>query len=297
MPVEDAYIIAGRIAAKVREEAVTLIKPGAKIIEICEFVESRIDKLGGRPAFPCNISVNYIAAHDTASIEDTRILRQGDVVKLDLGVQVAGCLADTAITICLGAKYQELAEVCRLALEKALREIKEGKTTGEIGALIEATAQSHGFKPISNLGGHNIDRFLVHGGVTIPNVRVSTRQTFKRGGVYAIEPFLTTREGAGEVRELASTKIYSLVSRRRLASKELIDMEEIIWNRFRTLPFATRWLSDAYEKRDLEIYIRQLLQLGVLRSYPVLIEANMCMVAQFEHTIAITESGVLVLTA
>lgn len=291
------YLFAGKIAAKVREEAVTLIRPGAKVLDICQYVESRIEKLSGRPAFPCNISINHIAAHDTAGVEDEGRIQADDVVKLDLGVQIDGYIVDTALTVSLGRRYAELVAVTERALRGALEMIKEGITVGEIGALVEATAKSGGFKAISNLGGHNIERFQIHGGITIPNVRVPARQTLKRGGVYAVEPFLTTREGTGQVRELPITKIYSLVSRRRLSAPELNEMEELIWSRYRTLPFTSRWLIDTYGAKELEQCLAQLARLGILRPYPVLMESNSAVVAQFEHTITLTDNGILVLTA
>lgn len=72
MDEREALIKAGEIARQVKKEVVDLIKPGAKLYDIAEFVERRIVELGGKPAFPCNLSINEIAAHYTPTKETGR---------------------------------------------------------------------------------------------------------------------------------------------------------------------------------------------------------------------------------
>ena len=98
----EKYEKAGEILKKVKEEVVKLVKPGVKLLDVAEFVEKRIVELGGKPAFPCNISINSDAAHFTPKKNDERVFKDGDVVKIDIGAHVDGYIADKAITIDLG---------------------------------------------------------------------------------------------------------------------------------------------------------------------------------------------------
>ncbi|UCC32833.1 MAG: M24 family metallopeptidase, partial [Candidatus Bathyarchaeota archaeon] len=91
---------AGKIASEVREEMRRRIRVGMPIIDVCERTESLIRVKGGKPAFPCNVSVNEIAAHYTSPPKDKRMIPGDSLVKLDIGVHVDGYIADTATTIC-----------------------------------------------------------------------------------------------------------------------------------------------------------------------------------------------------
>jgi methionyl aminopeptidase len=82
----EKYRKAGQIAKEVREWSRSLIKEGAKTLQIAEAIEEKIVKLGGKMAFPTNISINAIAAHSTPRINDETILMKGDLVKVDIGV-------------------------------------------------------------------------------------------------------------------------------------------------------------------------------------------------------------------
>ncbi|HDI12206.1 MAG TPA: M24 family metallopeptidase, partial [Candidatus Bathyarchaeota archaeon] len=104
----EKYRQAGEIAAEVREKMKRYVKEGMRIIEICEKAERLIKKRGGKPAFPCNISVNEIAAHYTSPPNDERRIPKGAVVKIDIGVHVDGYVADTAATVSFNPQYEEL---------------------------------------------------------------------------------------------------------------------------------------------------------------------------------------------
>ena len=82
-----------------------------KYLEIVEKIEKKITELGGKPGFPCDVSVNHIAAHDCPLYKDERVLEKGDLVKLDIGVHVEGAVADTAITVDLGDNKDGLLRI------------------------------------------------------------------------------------------------------------------------------------------------------------------------------------------
>jgi len=278
---------AGKIIKQVREEILKIVEPGKKMLEIAEFAEQRIVELGAEPAFPCNISLNADAAHCTPSKNDSRVLKEGDLVKIDMGAHIDGYIADTAITVDLG-EHGELVECAELALKRAIEVIEPGITTSEIGEAIENTAKEFGFKPVYNLTGHGFMQYIAHAPPTIYNYRVEKGIEIKEGMIFAIEPFITS--GAGRVSERSEIEIYSVISskpvRMKIARELLSEVEK-----YRTLPFAKRWLSN-----PREIIISKLVKDGVLRGYPVLTEIKKEPVSQAEHTVIVEERGARIIT-
>ncbi len=116
----EQYRAAGVLAAKILRNGAEDIRVGVSYLELVESVESRVKAEGADLAFPLNVSLNEDAAHDTASTGDERIFSKGDVVKLDLGVQLDGYIADTATTVDLGTN-DLLVEASREALEAAIK--------------------------------------------------------------------------------------------------------------------------------------------------------------------------------
>ena len=295
------YIEAGRIAARVLREAASRIEAGARVLDVCEYAERRIRELGGEPAFPCNLSINEEAAHYSPLIGDEKRIPECAVVKLDIGVHIDGYIADTALTVDLCDRYTRLLEAVREALEKALSRVAAGVPFREIGRVVENTLVAYGYKPIRNLTGHSLGRYLVHAGDTIPNIDEPIGGSFQAGRAYAIEPFGT--DGAGYVREGEAVTIYSLNPERpsiraaRLRAEERRLLAEIA-SRFKTLPFTERWLDPGkYGGVDqLRLRLRRLWRSRMLIAYPVLIEAGGGMVAQFEHTVVVLKDRVIVTT-
>jgi len=295
--VVKCYLRAGEIAYRVKKNAVKLVKPGSKIIEIAESIEKEIRELGGSPAFPVNISINEIAAHRTPYIGDSEVIPDESVIKVDIGVHVNGYIADTAITVVLDEKLIPLSEAAQGALLKALRSVKPGVKFKEIGRVIENTVRKAGFKVIKNLSGHSLGHYMIHSGEVIPNYNDPfVLGRFKTGRAYAIEPFVTT--GKGMVKEVkGKIQIYSL---RRVRGKPLSEPEhkvlsEII-RRFKTLPFCERWLADISSVPDLRKSLASLARKGYLNQYPVLVEVARGLVTQFEETILVTHDGSVIVT-
>ncbi len=292
----EKYVEAGRIAARVRDEAHRYVRPGARLLDICEAVENRIRDLGGEPAFPCNISINEIAAHYSPLPGDSATVPRSSVVKLDLGVHIDGYIADTARTIVLDPRYETLAEAARRALERALGVVAAGTGFGEVGRIIEDTIKAMGFKPVRNLTGHSLDRYTIHAGESIPNVHgVLVRGKFREGRAYAIEPFATN--GLGFVVNGKTVGIYSLARARAKGLGELDrKVFEEIKKRFRTLPFTPRWLLDLGKPEEIVRSVERLASKKALHRYPVLVEAGGGMVSQFEHTVVVLRDEVIITT-
>ncbi|UXD21297.1 methionine aminopeptidase [Ignicoccus pacificus DSM 13166] len=297
----ELYLKAGEAVRRALERGRELIRPGASVLEICEEVESIIRKLSDGPAFPCNLSVGYEAAHYSPIPEDTKKLPDKGIVKLDLGSHVQGRIADSAISVLLddSRKRERLSEAVKEALEKALERAKPHLPVSAIGTTINYAIKSKGFKPIRNLGGHGLAPYIVHSGVSIPNVPERLPYRLEVGKAYAIEPFGT--DGAGYVVEGKIVTIFSLHPRPprgalSKATEEEKHLLEIIEERFKTLPFSPRWLVDVYPYQKLHEMLMKMAKKGLVIDYPILLEARKGEVAQWEHTIFVKEDGIVVTT-
>ncbi|HII35854.1 MAG TPA: type II methionyl aminopeptidase [Nitrosopumilaceae archaeon] len=295
MQIQD-YLSAGKIAAEVRENARKKYHVGSTLFEICESIETEITKKGGKCAFPVNTSLNEIAAHYTAEPNDQKIVQDTDLLKIDLGVQVNGYIADTAVTVCYDPRFEYLIQAAEAALKDAISMIRAGVKSSDVGKTIENTIKQMGGVPIANLSGHSLEQYTIHAGKSIPNVWSIGSFSFLPTEAYACEPFVTTRDGLGFVREGKTRNIFSLVSRKKIKDPECDKLVDYIWQKFNMLPFALRWLLPQWNEKTARNLLEKLTKHKVVRSYPVLIEANGQRVAQAEHTFIPQENGVTITT-
>ena len=287
----EALMKAGNIASKVREKTRNYVEVGRPVIDICDFVEDNIKKLGGAPAFPCNVDIDRVAAHYTSPDGDQTIITGGTLVKVDIGVHVEGYIADTAVTICLEPRHIAMVEAAEAGLEVAIKMVRAGVSASEIGAAIERAIKSKGFTPIRNLTGHRLSRYIVHAGQSIPNIGGTNGHRLQEGEVYAIEPFSVPRDAAGQVIDGAPSNIYRFLKKRKVRSDAAKKMLKLIQARHRTLPFASRWVPGSDEA------FRELVEGKCVYSYPQLVERSGASVAQAEHTVIVESDGCTVTTA
>jgi len=289
----EKFLRAGKILRAAREKAPSLVFEGAKIIDICEGVEGEIRRLGGEPAFPCNVGINSLGAHYTSPPGDVSVIPPGSLVKVDLGVHIDGYISDSAITVSVDSEYEDMIRVANEALENAVKTVTVGGKVSDVGPVVERTIKSRGFKPISNLTGHQITRFNLHAGVSVPNVAdTDTGGRFQPWSVYALEPFVTLRNAAGQVRDSLPGNILHIVRSKgpkEAGSRKFFDE---VYKRFRTLPFAKRWAADIEGYNHWKGLVAE----RVLYEYPTLVEATGKPVAQAEHTLLLTDKEVIVTT-
>ena len=290
------FQLSGRILRETREEIKRFVCEDMPIIDICEKAESLIREKGGKPAYPCNVSINEIAAHYTSPPNDVKRIPEKSIVKVDIGAHVDGYVADTAVTVCFNPEYDSLVETAEIALKKAIENIGPGTSTSKLGEIIERTIKARGFKPISNLTGHSVGRYLIHAGTSLPNVSQLLSSKIKLGGVYAIEPFVTVSSAKGKVENEEETTIFRLVKSRSLKNSYARQLLKYVEDSFRTLPFAERWLQGAVPKEHYNEAFLELLSSKSIMHYPVFVEASRKPVAQAEHTVLIVEEGCRVLT-
>jgi len=295
MQIQD-YINAGKIAAQVRENTRKKYHVGSTLYEICESIEKEIIQKGGKPAFPVNTSLNEVAAHYTAEPNDQRTILETDLVKIDLGVQINGYIADTAVTVCYDPKFDFLIQAAEAALKDAISMIRAGVKSSDVGKTIENTVKQMGCIPISNLSGHSLEQYTIHAGKSIPNIWSVGSFSFLSTEAYACEPFVTTPDGLGFVREGKTRNIFSLVSRKRTKDAEADKLIDYIWKKFNMLPFALRWLVPDWDEKSAKSLLEKLVKIKSIRSYPILVEANGQRVAQAEHTFIPQEDGIMITT-
>ncbi len=292
----EKFRLSGKILRETREEMKSFVKEYMPIIDVCEKAEGLIRQKGGLPAFPCNVSINEVAAHYTAPPGDKSTIPAGSTVKVDVGVQIDGYVTDTAVTVAFNPEGRSMATTAELALKAAIDNIHGDMTTGRIGGIIETAIRNRGFKPISNLTGHSVGRFLIHAGTSIPNVAQLSMTKVKTGEVFAIEPFVTQPDAIARVDDSPQTTIYRFARPRTLKNPHAKQLLKHIETNFRTLPFAERWLIGVVPKEQHREAFKELLSSKAVTAYPVFVEASKRPVAQAEHTVLIKEDGCEVLT-
>lgn len=284
----DKYRTAGKILAEVCREAKPKVGVDVPLIEVAEFVEGSIRAKGGQPAFPCNISLDRIAAHYTPGPKGESTFGES-MAKLDIGVHVGGYIADAAVTVDLSG-HPELVEASQAALDAAIELVTPGVNTAEIGAAIEKAITGYGYKPVANLTGHGLKRYLAHEEPAVPNRRIAKGYVLKEDDVIAIEPFAT--DGSGRISEGPINEIFGLTSRKPVRIQQARGLLKEIDDKYKTLPFARRWL----EGERIDFALSQLLRVGAIHRYPILWEVEGALVSQAEHTVMVTGDGCEVTT-
>jgi len=290
----EKYKKAGKIASEAREFSRTLIKEGAKTLDIANAIEDKIMSLGATGfAFPTNLSINSVAAHSTPRINDDTVLKKGDILKVDIGAHVDGFISDTAYTIEVGGHTNnDLVEASHDALKAALDMVKPGVVVSKIGAVIEDAIKKKGFKPIANLSGHEIGEYDLHAGITIPNFDNNSTAKLEDGMVIAIEPFATN--GFGKVIDAKESEIFRLTGEerpiRQMAARKIMGYAA---ENYQFLPFCRRWIAKNVGGFGIEIGMMELIRNGMLHQYPVLKEEKDGLVSQHEHTVIVMDTPIV----
>ena len=290
----EKFIESGKILSQVRGYVKGMQVRGRKVLDVCEEVEGKIREFGGRPAFPCNVGINEVAAHYTSPWDDGSVIPDGSIVKVDFGVELDGFATDTAIPRSLNPAYDSMIIAAESALQEAISAIAPGRKLSDVGSVVERCIERYGFKPIRNLTGHKIDRYTLHAGKSVPNVSGIESGRFEVGEVFAVEPFVTLRSAEGAVMDGDAAYIYRFVKTKGARSKAAIQLAEYVKDTYKTLPFASRWIHNSW-RGDFSAF-EELVSQRCVVGYPVLVEATGQPIAQAEHTIVVTEGGCRILT-
>lgn len=191
----EGFAAAGRLAAQIMDRIVEAAKPGVATVELDHRARDACADLGVAPAFlgyrgfPAAIctSINEELVH---GIPGGRILLEGDLLKIDIGVDLDGFLGDMASTVTVGKQVPDkLAFDCQTALMRGIAAARPGRDIGDIGDAISRTAKEGGWKVVTNYGGHGLDRNRLHADPFVDNAgRKAHGLRLRPGMVLAIEP-------------------------------------------------------------------------------------------------------------
>ncbi|RMD44845.1 hypothetical protein DV735_g400, partial [Chaetothyriales sp. CBS 134920] len=300
------YRKGAEVHRQVRKWANENIKPGMSLTEIAEGIENGTraltehwgleegDNIKGGVGFPTGLSINHIAAHYTPNAGNKWVVGENDVMKVDFGVHVNGRIVDSAFTKTFNPKYDNLLAAVKDATNTGIREAGIDARLGEIGGLIQETMESYEVeldgktypvKSIRNLNGHDIVQHSIHGGKSVPIVKMNDNTKMEEGEVFAIETFGST--GRGYVVDDLEVSHYALkpdhpnVPLRVSSSRSLLN---VIKKNFGTLPWCRRYLDRLGQEKYL-LGLNSLVSSGIVEAYPPLVDIKGSYTAQFEHTI------------
>lgn len=189
---------AGALASAILDEMVGFVRPGMATDEINTYVHKRITEAGAIPAplgyrgFPKSVctSVNHVVCH---GIPGAQILKDGDMVNIDVTVIVDGWHGDTSRTYWVGepaVKAKRLTQVTYDAMMKGIEQIRPGATTGDIGHAIQTYAESFGYSVVREYCGHGLGR-VFH---DAPNIlhfgKPGSGVTLEEGMFFTVEPMI-----------------------------------------------------------------------------------------------------------
>lgn len=190
----------GRIVRQVLNEVSSLVKPGVSTMDLERAAEKLIRDSGAKPAFkgyydyPCVLctSINDEIVHGIPN--EGRVLKDGDIVSVDVGVVLDGFYGDAAVTVPVGESVKpearKLLDVTRESLQKAIEQMRIGNTVGDVGAAVQELVEANGFSVVRDFVGHGIGTRL-HEDPQVPNFGSRGHGTrLKEGMVLAIEPMV-----------------------------------------------------------------------------------------------------------
>ncbi|KAG5860237.1 methionine aminopeptidase 2 [Encephalitozoon hellem] len=297
---------------RARYKVQSIIKPGMTLLEIVKSIEdsTRILLSGERNngiGFPAGMSMNSCAAHYSVNPgEKDIILTENDVLKIDFGTHSNGRIMDSAFTIAFKEEFEPLLMAAKEGTETGIRSLGIDARVCDIGRDINEVISSYemevdgkkwAIRPVSDLHGHSISQFKIHGGISIPAVNNRDPTRITGDTFYAVETFATTGEGFINDRSPCSHFMINTHKSRKLYNKDLIKVYEFVRDSFGTLPFSPRHLDyyNLVEGSALKS-VNLLTMMGLFTPYPPLNDIDGSKVAQFEHTVYLSESGKEILT-
>jgi len=199
---------AGLVVWELLQELKAMVKPGMATLELEEAAEKRFAERGARPAFkglynyPCILctSVNEEIVHGIPSAK--KVLREGDILKIDVGAEVEGFYGDSAITVAVGAispALQQLMRVTEESLYAAIDRVRLGARVGDVSSAVEQYVTPFGYSVVRDFVGHGIGTRL-HEDPKVPNYGTPGRgPKLKEGMVLAIEPMVNAGKPGSRV--------------------------------------------------------------------------------------------------
>ncbi|SPQ23233.1 efbc8e2c-7a9c-4354-92c5-209d7ef7ac24 [Thermothielavioides terrestris] len=314
---DDTFLQNYRKAAEVHRQTRRWVqetaKPGQTLNDIAEGIEDSVRALlenaGLQPGealksglgFPTGLCLNHQVAHYTPNPgQKPVVLQEQDVLTVDFGVHINGWIVDSAFTMAFDPTYDNLLAAVKDATNSGIKTAGVDVRISDVSAAIQEAMESYEVeirgktypvKAVRNLCGHNIARYHIHGGKSIPFVKNRDQTKMEEGEVFAIETFGTTGRGIvvddmgiygyGLHHDAPLNVPVSLSSARRL--------HKTIRENFGTIVFCRRYL----ERLGVEKYLAGmncLVANGIVEEYRPLMDIKGSYSAQFEHTFLLRET-------
>lgn len=289
---------------------------GSKIFELCLFADNLIweelSKVYNKKqvfkglAFPTTISVNEICGYFTPLLEDSTNIKEGDLVKIELGVHVDGFAAFVAHTIVVQSdknaqvtgKKADVVLAAYNAAQAALRLIKPGHLNNEVTEVIQKVCNAYEVNPLEGVLSHELKKHLIDGNKVIINKETFEQkvdpQEFAVNDVFALDVFVSSGEGKTKETDLRCTVYKRALDRSyNLKIKQSRQFFNDVLDRYPSFCFSLNSFQDAISAR---IGIKECLEHELLIPYPVLTEKAGTFVAQFKFTVMITKGKTTALT-
>lgn len=304
------YKVAADVANGAIAAVAAAVKPGTKIVDLCQKGDALIEesvakmfkgkKIEKGIAFPTCVSVNNVVCHNSSPKEDTTEIKEGDVVKIDLGAHIEGFIATAATTIVaqeteapITGRAADVISAASVAMDAALRLIRPGRRISEVAAPLAKIAESYGCSLVEGVMTHQMKQFVIDANKVMlsrpsPEAKVEDAE-FEENEVYAIDIVLSTGEGKTRVVDEKATTVFkrALNENYHLKSKTSRGLLSEVSKRFPTMLFTIRALNLPQARFGLV----ECLGHDMLQPYPVLHERNGQLVAQFKSTVLLMPNG------
>lgn len=287
---------------------------GKSVVELCELGDRTIneataklfnkqdhipdEKIDRGLAFPTCINVNSVASHFSPLPDDKTVLKDGDIVKIDLGAHIDGFAGVVAHTIVLQAEpapitggAADCVHAAQMMLDAAMRSLKPGKKNNDIPVIWEKIAEAYGVNVCEGTMSHQMKKFILDGNQTIlgkPTVESKVADyEFTTGEVWALDVVVST--GAGKLREGDSRcYIYKMCPDKQfmLKLKASKDAFNEIKTTFKNFPFTIR----ALDPKSGRMGVGECLKHDLIQAYPVLNERSGEHLVHFKRTVFLSNT-------
>jgi len=313
------YKMAGDMANAILKKIIAECKDGASSRAICELGDKLIleetskvykkeKELKKGIGFPTCISINNIICHFSPLHSETDILfKDGDLVKIDLGVHVDGFIAVVAQTVVVGAskenkitgKKADVLLAAYYAAEIAQRLVKQGGTNTQVTEAIQKVAEEYHCKPVEGMLTHQLKQNIIDGEKTIiQNPNEAQRKDHKKcefelHEVYGVDILISSGDGKAKEKETRTTVYKRTDITYGLKMKASRNFYSEVCNKFTMMPFTLRAFEDEKKAR---LGVNECANHELIIPYPVLYEKDGEYVAQFKFTVLLMPNGPLRIT-
>jgi len=311
------YKAAAEICNKAIAAVIADIKDGAKVVDLCKKGDDLIAKevegiFKGKAiekgiAFPTCASINSVVGHYSPLSDDATALKDGDLVKIDLGCHIDGFIATQAQTVLVAAdasapitgRAADVVQAARTAFEAAIRLIKPGKRVSDVAEKLAACVESFECQLVEGVMTHQMKQFVIDGNKVVlnrtsPETKVDDAE-FEPNEVYAVDIVVSTGEGKTKMLDERETTVYkrALDVEYKLKLKASRQVLSEVNKKSPYMPFTLRALegTDDLSMGSLRLGLVECLSHGLMHPYPVLHEKPGELTAQVKGTILLMPSG------